>query len=430
MCVRTIGIIFLMLTSLFFVSCPNVIDQPDQGESTPEVTALPTQIPTAVPTAVPTEFPTSEPTAIPYPMWNWIYPGGNDWCRDSVMTASGNVLIAGDCTALGGATCYADFWLVQFDINGYVVSEKSYGGLNYEGCGGIAKTSDNGFMVVGTTHTYGKNSGDNSYADAWVLKVDSALNIDWSAAYGKTGKNEIFDNVLVCPDGYLFAGYTEDPVTLKREAWLVKCDSSGSIIWQKSYGLSGQFPWAEARSAIEVSDGYIIAAREFDPYDFGRPWIFKVNKSSGAVIWQKDYHCYCCSEMGMANDIISADGGTNAVIAASDGFDLWVIKIKSSDGTLAWSGMKEFSLGGTIGHSITASDDGGYVVAGERSSIGTLHSEAGVSFKISSSGSTLWGHTYGSVQGQGLYSIVNTGSGGYVHADTRKIRVTFSRNTG
>ena len=63
-----------------------------------------------------------------------------------------------------------DMWLIQMNSNGDTEWTKTFGG-NYDDYGfGIAITSDNGFILTGSTSSYGLSSPELS--DLWLIKTD------------------------------------------------------------------------------------------------------------------------------------------------------------------------------------------------------------------------------------------------------------------
>ena len=76
----------------------------------------------------------------------------------------------------------------------------------------------------------------------------------WGQTYGGSKMDEAYSLVATYDGGYALAGFTwsfgEEPYTL----WLVKTDSEGKIVWNKTYGEG------IAYSLLETSDGgYVLA---------------------------------------------------------------------------------------------------------------------------------------------------------------------------
>ena len=154
----------------------------------------------------------------------------------------------------------------------------------------------------------------------------------------------------------------------------LRAQTPPSLIWQKALGgTSIDVAYAITASA---DGGYVVAGHTLSnngdvtgnhgSYDY---WVVKLN-AAGNILWQKALG-------GTGNDIAhaitaSADGGyvVAGYTASNDGDvtgyhggnDYWVVKLDAA-GNILW----QKALGGTgsdVAQAITASADGGYVVAG------------------------------------------------------------------
>ena len=63
-----------------------------------------------------------------------------------------------------------NMWLIKMDSNGSTEWTKTFGNSNNDYGFGIAITSDNGFILTGSTSNYGNSSSDLS--DIWVIKTN------------------------------------------------------------------------------------------------------------------------------------------------------------------------------------------------------------------------------------------------------------------
>ncbi len=273
-----------------------------------------------------------------------------------------------------------DFWIVKLDGLGGIVWEKSYGGNSLDVAYDIAIATDGGYLVVGTSQsTLGDVTGNHGSWDLWVIKMDNIGNLIWQKSYGGSG-NDYGHSVKTTNDGgYVIAGNStsnDGDLTINKgldDYWIVKIDSIGNIEWQKSYGGTGN---DEASSIDQTSDGgYIVAGYS--------------NSQNGDV---------------SGNQISE---------------DYWVVKLDSLGG-LEW----EKCFGGSSddrGRSIQESPNNGYIVAGEIwSSDGDVGQNEGkwdywIAY-ISDTGTVIWENSFGGPGNDYAKSFDITNDGGFVLA--------------
>jgi hypothetical protein len=143
--------------------------------------------------------------------------------------------------------------------------QKCLGGTGDDRPEVMIRTADNGFLIIGFTSS--NNDGDvtgyrGGTTDAWVVKLSAEGNLLWQKTFGGSG-NEYFRSVVATSDGnYVCAGSTtsnDGDVSGNHgngDMWVVKIDPSGNLLWQKCLGGSQ----GEGASSIrEFSDGTLRA---------------------------------------------------------------------------------------------------------------------------------------------------------------------------
>jgi len=199
----------------------------------------------------------------------------------------------GDLTGNKGNT---DIWLICLDQFGSTLWQKNYGGTGKESIGGIQETSDHGFIVLGTsTSNDGDVSDNHGSMDYWVLRLDSAGNILWQKSYGGSG-DEIAAEIKNAPDnGFILVGITrsfDGDVTGKHlgtddnfDGWVVKIDPNGEIQWQKCIGTPSH---EYLESVLITKDGnYLTAGISSNDSTCGRAFNLLVKLDpNGNVLWQ------------------------------------------------------------------------------------------------------------------------------------------------
>jgi hypothetical protein len=114
------------------------------------------------------------------------------------------------------------------------------------------QTNDGGYALAGYTNSFG--AGDK---DFWLVKTDSVGNQLWNKTYGGLGDEVAYSVIQTNDGGYALAGYTNSFGAGDKDFWLVKTDSVGNQLWNKTYGGLGD---EVAYSVIQTNDGgYILS---------------------------------------------------------------------------------------------------------------------------------------------------------------------------
>jgi hypothetical protein len=120
----------------------------------------------------------------------------------------------------------------------------------------VVQTDDGGYGLTGYSGT------PNFYGDFLLVKTDSSGNMLWSEQYG--GPYEDFGAysiVQVNDGGYALAGGLNVNGN-QRDFWIVRTDSSGQQLWNRTYGGSGD---DIALSMTRTADGgYAVAGPSAD----------------------------------------------------------------------------------------------------------------------------------------------------------------------
>lgn len=79
-----------------------------------------------------------------------------------------------------GSETECDISLTKFDKNGKILWQKTYGGTSYDKAGQMIKTSDQGYLIVGSTSSFGKGN-----YDVLLIKVTPNGEVEWQKTYGE-----------------------------------------------------------------------------------------------------------------------------------------------------------------------------------------------------------------------------------------------------
>ena len=123
---------------------------------------------------------------------------------------------------------------------------KLYSNNGYDFGEGIAQLEDSSFIVTGTSSSF-----TDGPSQAFLLKVDSLGDYQWSLPYGGTEEDGARRVLYSSGDGYYVSGYTNSIGNGGYDIYAFKTDLSGLLIWEKSYGGTG---WEKTNDAVLLRD--------------------------------------------------------------------------------------------------------------------------------------------------------------------------------
>jgi hypothetical protein len=201
--------------------------------------------------------------------WQWQkdYDGPGNECAYAVIeTDDGGLALAGETDSYGAGGY--DAWLIKTDVNGSAEWNMTYGGIGAEHGYTIAQTVDGGYILAGTTNSSGAG-GD----DVYVVKTDANGTLVWSRAFGGNGTETAEGVVQAADGGFVIAGSSDSFGAGNVDAWLIKTDVNGNMMWNHTYGSAG----ADAFAAIVLANyggGYAMTG-----YSTGGLWLVQTDEN-------------------------------------------------------------------------------------------------------------------------------------------------------
>ncbi|RDC66162.1 T9SS type A sorting domain-containing protein [Adhaeribacter pallidiroseus] len=187
-------------------------------------------------------------------LWDKTLGGsGNDELEKVIQLSSGEYVLGGYSNSpVSGDKTQAsqgnyDYWLVKISSTGTKIWDKRYGGTGADRLGGFTQTRDGGFFLGGGSSS--GQGGDKTQAsrgdvDYWAVKTDKDGNLLWEKTYGGTGQDYAVsvrhsdgDNLYLA--GYSTSGASGDKSQASRggrDYWLIKIDANGTKLWDKGFG--------------------------------------------------------------------------------------------------------------------------------------------------------------------------------------------------
>ena len=331
---------------------------------------------------------------------------------------------------------YSDYWVVKTDSVGVLIYEKIYGGDSLDNLAAVVPTSDDGYLLAGSSAS-GKN-GDKSNDsrggfDYWVVKLNKDGNPEWNKTFGGV-ENDILTCAVGSEDGgYYLGGYSSSEISGDKsqnsygaqDFWIIKLDSIGGLLWDLTLGGDS----TDVMKSIVIDEEYILAAgysiskskgtkseNGYGGYDF---WINKVD-FQGGLISDKTLG-------GVQNDFLeeirlkehskgywisgttySRPGGTKTSGYFNNG-DTWVLKVDTSlfvqfDRTIGSHNYEKCM-------DMEISPEGSVIIAGRSNGLGgnkTSDTKGGQDYwiyKIDTMGDIYWDKSYGGLLEDSLEAI-------------------------
>ena len=314
---------------------------------------------------------------------------GGDFGISVVQSSDGGYLVGGRSST--------DFMVFKLNQDGDTEWERSYGGSEDDDFFSMDKTADGGYVLAGGTES---NDGDvtnnNNFGslDVWILKINQAGEIEWDKTYGGS-EIDVATSIEQTADlGFVVAAITnssDGDISNNNgqfDHWILKLDSAGELEWEKAFGGSG----AESPYSIQQTNdlGYIVTGISnstdgdvTNNYGLVDHWIIKLDQA-GELEWEKNFggslSDFSFGEPLIVNDgymVVGSSESNNGDVSINNGdSDFWMYRIDQS-GELEW----EKSLGGSDldgGHSIVEASNGNFIVGGNsRSSDGDVSENKG-----------------------------------------------------
>jgi hypothetical protein len=171
---------------------------------------------------------------------------------------------------------------------------KTFGGSGLDHGYQVIKTNDNGYALLGQYDSLG--------SDIYVVKTDSGGNILWQKTYGSFNQDDYANSILQTTEGgYLVIGTTTDQNSNLR-AWLLRLNSSGDTLWTKIYNDP---------SSLMQSGAYI---------DLSGPDKFTIGINSDGISLNNNLYLYRTDTMGNILSTLSTSAEYGSVMPVTNGY--------------------------------------------------------------------------------------------------------------
>ncbi len=342
---------------------------------------------------------------------------GRDYAPSFCVTDDGFVVVGmtssyGHGNGGGNLDGSHDFLAIKINHSGEVIWSRTIGGVDDErGSYSVQQTSDQGFLLTGTTKSFGAGR-----TDILIVKLNVNGDFEWSKAIGGIGGDGGM-TTLETGDGFITVGDTDSYGAGKQDLLVVKLKPNGELAWAKAYGGIED----DVGSGIAaISDGYIFG---------GTTWSFGAGEADaglikidldGNVLWGKTIGGLRGEGINWDGIRVTKDGGfafgdkTSSFGAKGNGA-LFGVKL-TPQGELVWSTMVD-GPGEDVGWTMNETSDG--FIAGGKLTIPEKGGDVLI-VKFDRNGKFLWSRIFG---GAGLDEIeeIKPVGNGYVMAGVTRL---------
>lgn len=190
---------------------------------------------------------------------------------------------AGDYIVIGtryGVVGSSDILLMRVNpANGDFTSSFSFGGANDDAGCDLLEMPDNTLLIAGITASSG--AGQN---DFYLTKTTSSGSQIWDQTYGGSDMENL-TRIKATPDGnYMLLGFTESFGNGSRDIYVVKVDPNGTELWSKTFGGANQ---DGAMDMVHNGTNWMILGFT---YSFGAGdndmWLLEMNSNGDSITSQ------------------------------------------------------------------------------------------------------------------------------------------------
>jgi hypothetical protein len=211
---------------------------------------------------------------------------------------------------------------------------------------------------------------------------DTLSEQEWNNTFGGDLDDAAYEVYQTTDGGYILGGYTKSYGAALWSPWLIKTDSSGDEVWNRTYlYYSLTFLSGYIQSVQQTTDGgYILGCSFFNTtllkseeiftfdireQDYQSVMVLIKTDSDGNEQWNRTYvgleYSWCLYVRQTSDGGFIVTGYGNAT--SSDSMNLYLLKTYS-DGTMQWLRTYGTSDLTEEGHWVQQTSDGGYCVVG------------------------------------------------------------------
>ena len=289
-----------------------------------------------------------------------------------------DVTLAGSTVVAVGTTNHrhvppyeGDALLVWVDLEGNVLSERTWGGDGYEQAWGIEAAPDGGLYIFGETSSRGAGS-----RDFFLLRTDADGDEVWSTTYGTPGREWPFGMLLLRSGNLFLYGRTDASSGRGEDRYAVCVGPDGRVLWEHTAPSELD---EIIVGAVEAEDGALVLSLSYGQ----DPKLIRLTEQ-GEVVWEIQHELPGWQFGSSIAQMPSGDfllAGFSMASSGSRQADVWLSRLTSA-GDLLWERSFGRPTEDDYAQSLLRTSDGAYVIGGLGNGLPL--------FKVNEAGEVLW----------------------------------------
>lgn len=280
-------------------------------------------------------------------------------------------IIDGDELVVAGSTAKTergdnDMLLMKTDLSGTLIWAKAIGGSKNDVAYRIKKTSDNGYIMVGTTSSFKPTNNSNFY----IVKTDRDGNIKWTRIIGRNQANIANDVIEKADHTYAVVGTTTSATN--TNILFMTFDANGTLLLSREIGESGD---ETGNGLVETFGGNCLIVGSTTSFGFKTsgqvPYLVMVSPTGSVLSGYTYVSNSTLSSSKRYFTKISKGYDHSFVITGSDGlgvspvFDAQAMLMNiDSTGNVNWATRYILNSGQGVGSSVEQALNEKYIIGG------------------------------------------------------------------
>lgn|GEM_PF-6647813 len=154
---------------------------------------------------------------------------GNDYALSSMQTKDSDLVFVGYTNSFGEGN--NDVYIVKLDKYGDIIWSKVLGGIGNDIGTSIIEGNDGEYILCG----YSNSFGTGKY-DAYLAAIDTSGILKWTKTISSSDDLCLNSIIRTTDKGYAMAGYKTNASNSQTDAFVIKVDNNINIEWAESFG--------------------------------------------------------------------------------------------------------------------------------------------------------------------------------------------------